>query len=305
MNVTNQSYLRYTRFVVFFVFVVIAAGGVVRMTQSGMGCPDWPRCFGRWIPPTSVDQLPADYEKYLRKQDIDHTFNAWHTYIEYINRLLGALLGVWILIHVIWSFRKFFSSKPVIFWLSFLLLVATGLQGYLGKRVVDANLAVVKVTTHMLVALVIAIIPVIILRRLSPVNAVEDKGTKRLGVIALLCLLTQIVLGTEVREQIDEISRSLNYEQRELWIGRLDTFFAIHRGFAWVATICCVGLFWRCIPYKALARLGAWVFVIVLLTLVLGLSMAYLRMPAIAQPLHLMCSSILFVLVYAILLRIK
>jgi len=72
---------------------VIIAGGVVRTTQSGMGCPDWPKCFGRWIPPTNASELPPDFEKYLRKQDIDHTFNVYHTWIEYFNRLLGALLG--------------------------------------------------------------------------------------------------------------------------------------------------------------------------------------------------------------------
>jgi cytochrome c oxidase assembly protein subunit 15 len=79
-------------------FLVIIAGGVVRTTQSGMGCPDWPKCFGSWIPPTDASQLPPDFEKYLRRQDIDHHFNALHTWIEYINRLCGALLGVFALI---------------------------------------------------------------------------------------------------------------------------------------------------------------------------------------------------------------
>lgn len=305
MSITNSAYIRYTRFVLFFVFVVIAAGGIVRMTQSGMGCPDWPRCFGSWIPPTNASQLPADYEKYLRKQDIDHQFNAAHTWTEYINRLLGAILGVLFIIHVIWSARKFFSSKPIIFWLSFLLLIATGVQGWLGKRIVDANLAVVKVTTHMLVALIIAIIPVIILRKLQNITPVENKGTRWLAIITLVCLLVQIVLGTEVREQIDEVSRSLSFEQRWLWIDRLDYFFTIHKSFAWVATLCCLMLFWRSLPYKVLSSLGGWIFVVVLITLGLGLSMLYLHVPAFAQPLHLICSSVLFTLVYALILRVK
>src|SRR6218665_2592367 len=149
----HRKYLRYTWFLLVMVFLVIIAGGVVRMTQSGMGCPDWPRCFGRWVPPMDKSELPADFEKYLRKQDIDHTFNAYHTWIEYINRLLGALLGVFILIHTIWSFRKFRRSNHSIFIISLLLLLAVGFQGWLGKKVVDDNLAVVKITVHMLVAL--------------------------------------------------------------------------------------------------------------------------------------------------------
>ncbi|BAV09851.1 cytochrome c oxidase assembly protein subunit 15 [Filimonas lacunae] len=305
MSNTNNAYLKYTRFVLFFVFVVIAAGGIVRMTQSGMGCPDWPRCFGSWIPPTNASQLPADYEKYLRQQDIDHEFNAVHTWTEYINRLLGAILGFLFIIHTIWSARKFFSTRPSIFWMSFLMLVATGVQAWLGKRIVDANLAVVKVTTHMLVALVIAIIPVVILRRLQNIHPVENKGTKWLAILTLLLLLVQIVIGTEVREQIDEVSRALHYEQRELWINRLDFFFTLHKTCAWIATACCVGLFWRSLPYKVLSAIGGWIFVVVLTTLVLGLSMLYLNVPAIAQPLHLICSSLLFVLVYALILRLK
>ncbi len=287
------------------VFLVILAGGVVRMTQSGMGCPDWPKCFGRWIPPTSADQLPPDFEKYLKTQDIDHTFNVYHTWIEYVNRLLGALLGVFIFIHFIWSFRKFRKINKQIVFLSLFLLVAVGFQGWLGKKVVDHNLAVVKVTIHMLVALLIAAIPLIIIYKLQTEKKIEATVLKYLSYSLIVILLVQIVLGTQVREQIDEISKSLQYQHRELWIARLDNMFIIHRSFSWLVAIGGVILWFKSRTIKSLQANGLFILGCVLATIAAGLIMAFNNIPAIAQPLHLLLASILVLSVFSFSLRIK
>ena len=161
------GYRKYTIFIFCFVFLVVLAGGIVRTTQSGMGCPDWPKCFGSWIPPLSASDLPADFEKYLRKQDIDHTFNAFHTWIEYINRLLGALLGLFVLIHLVWTFmkRKTLGNTLVIHSIAMLIVVL--FTAWLGKVVVDENLAVVKISLHMITALILAFIPLMIVNQLD------------------------------------------------------------------------------------------------------------------------------------------
>src|SRR5882757_9550992 len=115
-------------------FILILAGGVVRSTGSGMGCPDWPKCFGGYIPPTNASQLPADYkQKYvagrLKKNErfaktldvfgysdlatriredrsilVPEDFNAGRTWTEYINRLIGAISGIFLLLTAIYSF---------------------------------------------------------------------------------------------------------------------------------------------------------------------------------------------------------
>lgn len=301
----NQKYIRYTWFLLVMVFLVIIAGAVVRMTQSGMGCPDWPRCFGRWVPPTSAEQLPPDFEKYLKAQDIDHSFNVYHTWIEYINRLLGALLGVFILIHFVWSLIKFRKTNKKIVLISFLLLLAVGFQGWLGKKVVDANLAVVKITIHMLVALLIAAIPLLIIYQLKTKEKLVNPFLKNLSVAVIIISLVQIVLGTQVRQQIDEISKSLKYTQRELWIGRLDTMFIIHRSFSWLVLAGCLLIWWKARLFKAIQKNSLLILCCAFATVVLGIVMLYLNIPALAQPLHLLLASILVISVFAFRLRLK
>ena len=300
----NIAFVRYTKFLVVMVFLVIIAGGVVRMTQSGMGCPDWPKCFGMWVPPTNANQLPADFEKYLKQQDIDHTFNVYHTWIEYLNRLLGALLGIFILIHTIWAFRKFYSTYKKIFWWSFALLIAVAFQAWLGKKVVDANLAVVKITIHMLGALVIAAIPVYIIHLVQAKQKIVNKPIKLWCTIALVLLLLQIILGTEVREQIDEISKLLNYQQRDLWIDRLDIWFKIHRTFSLVITGFLVLIFIKSKSETRLLKAAAFNVFLVVVLIALGIIMNYANIPALAQPMHLLASAILAVSLFNFRLKL-
>jgi cytochrome c oxidase assembly protein subunit 15 len=168
------------------VLLVIFAGSMVRMTGSGMGCPDWPKCFGYLIPPTTEKDVfwksNFNYKKgvmilrnekfYSAKIDflssnefmssnwLEYTkhdyneFSVMNTWFEFINRFIGAIAGLSTVIMFLFSFN-FLKTKPVVTIMSFIVLLSMLFQAWLGKLVVDSNLSPYKITVHMLMAIVI------------------------------------------------------------------------------------------------------------------------------------------------------
>ena len=122
----KNNFTKIAKITLLLIYLVIIACAVVRMTGSGMGCPDWPKCFGYYIPPTEQSQLEFkpnheykkgiviikdealvvaksnftssnSFESYNWEPYTKHdyaVFNPTHTWVEYINRLLGALAGL-------------------------------------------------------------------------------------------------------------------------------------------------------------------------------------------------------------------
>src|SRR5262249_9570821 len=93
-----SSFQRLCLFTTLATYFLIRVGGFVRASGAGLGCPDWPRCFGSWIPPSSADQLPAQFDRAL--------FNPALMWTEYLNRLLGVIVGFLILGTVISAVRN-------------------------------------------------------------------------------------------------------------------------------------------------------------------------------------------------------
>ena len=301
----EQRFIKYAKLVLYTIFIVILAGSIVRTTHSGMGCPDWPHCFGRLIPPLNAGQLPKDYEKYLKKQDIDHTFNAFHTWIEYLNRMLTVLLGffiIWLNISAWITYRK---TKISIFYWALSLFVLVGFEAWVGKVVVNSNLGVIQITAHMIPALIIAGICVYIIHLVKGKPFIVNKSLKGLIWLAFILVFAQILIGTEVRSEVDNISKALNYTSRDTWLGQVGKWLNIHELFAWVASFACILVVGKSFNHKETQKTGLLILISLVSELFLGLIMTQLKMPAFAQPLHLLFSSIIIVALYRMMIQVR
>lgn len=285
--------------------LVIIAGGVVRMTQSGMGCPDWPRCFGKWIPPTNASELPADFERYLSKQDIDHSFNAYHTWIEYFNRLLGVLLGLFAIIQCFVVYRKR-KAVPRVWSLAKGFLFIVILTGLFGALVVRYNLAHLSITIHLVFAILLVQIQLALIldlqQKLGRLSLSPE--LKRLLIGFLSLLIIQASLGTIVRMYVDDISKELLYEKRETWLVAKPVSFLIHRTFSWFVLLATFYLSWRG-RYSVVKKQINWILVVILCEMATGIVLYYADVPALAQPLHLLLATIVITQTCSLLLQAK
>lgn len=274
-------------------FLVIIAGGVVRTTQSGMGCPDWPRCFGKWIPPTEASQLPADFEKYLGKQDIDHSFNVYHTWIEYFNRLLGALLGVFAIVQVGLLVSK--RSTHARAWrLSIAFLILVILTGLFGAIVVKLNLAHLSISVHLLFAILLLQVQLALWMTVQGTFGKYEMSaaTKKTLWVFLLVIFIQSIMGTMVRMHVDDVSKALDYEQREQWLMDMPAVFLVHRTFSWIVVLMALWMAWKNNAAVYFRKNFYALAVVILLSMATGIVLYYAHMPAFAQPLHLLLASI-------------
>ena len=316
----------------FFIFLVILAGSVVRMTGSGMGCPDWPKCFGYMIPPTDEAQVMWEPNRAFKKGQMilreealwsantdftssnaydaanwtrydkhDYaTFDVTHTWIEYINRLIGALSGLPILAMFIVSLFHIKQRTVLAAGTLFMLVY----EAWLGKLVVDGNLVPNAITKHMFGSMVIVALLITIISRTHQSLKKEVKKTFKVLVVTMLILLSlQILLGTQVREQIDEVAKIT--ADRHQWIGMLDSTILIHRSSSILIFILSVWLFWRNWRNDYAVHAVGLAFLFIVIEIVVGAVMYYINVPKFLQPVHLLLSIGAFALLVWALLRTK
>ncbi|MDX2190523.1 MAG: COX15/CtaA family protein [Bacteroidota bacterium] len=286
------------------IYLVIVAGGVVRCTGSGMGCPDWPKCFGSWIPPTNISQLPLDYvEMYSEGGKLDVSFNVYKTWTEYINRLFGALSGLFIIVTVYLAY-KIYGIRSKIFFLSIFSLILIIFQGWLGARVVATNLSPFMITIHMFFALLIVsiLISAYVLAKRENVHIDKQNifGLKWMLLIVCVVCLTQILLGTQVRQQVDVLVK--NGEFRSSIINQLDYIFISHRLIAWIVILFIGTICFRLYQYD----IKIWSLILALIVIIefgSGFLLTYFGLPFLVQPIHLVLAALMYGVVFFLGLR--
>lgn len=340
----QKFFVQFSWITILSVYLLILVGGIVRSTGSGMGCPDWPKCFGQYVPPTKVEQLPENYkeiyaqkrrEKNLRlvgflktigmreaaervQNDetiyIEEDFDVTKTWIEYLNRLLGVLIGLLIFITFLssLSFRK---TKPIVPILSFAALLLVGFQGWIGSIVVSTNLLQGMITLHMFLAILQVLLMAYTaeIARKSQLSEQDTKPEISKGIWALLWLnlilsFGQVLLGTQVREQIDVIAKEIS--NRSAWIEGLDMRFYVHRTYSLLLIALNVFLLYKLRHitqqyFSQIRFLYQLLIVVLVLSTLSGAVMAYFALPAFAQPLHLVLAAAMMGLEWQIFLRLQ
>jgi cytochrome c oxidase assembly protein subunit 15 len=280
-------------------YFLILVGGLVRASGAGLGCPDWPRCFGGWVPPMSAAELPPQFDP--------SQFNQALMWTEYLNRLLGVTVGFLIFATAVSAWRHHRRDRRIL-WTTIAAVLLTGFQGWLGGRVVAHELATWIVTVHMIVALVIVqmLLYVTVVAgdvRRATASAVAYAGTAGAKapalpasiVVLIVITLIQIGLGTQVRGGVDAaLDAGVARNAALATVGTLDY---LHRDAAFVtllgSALLCLWLMTRRAGNVTLIR---WSWVVLGLTVAqvaVGVVMAYVSLLPGAQVVHLTVASLL------------
>ncbi len=305
--INHQQALRFRRLgmlTICAVYFVILVGGIVRASGAGMGCPDWPTCFGQWVPPTDVSQLPENYQEIYAERGYKNTqFNPIKTWTEYANRLTGVTIGFLIFLTA-WASRIYLKADKSIFYLSLSIFFLVGFQGWLGSAVVASNLKPFMITLHMLLALFIVALLIYAIAKSQKESLAQIDSSqiptrvKTVLILAMFFTLVQVGMGTQVREAVDFIAHEHKYIDREYWRDSFPLIFYIHRSFSAVVLFTNLWICWKIHQSvnknNLLLRCSYLLMAVIAIAIVAGITLDRLGVPPISQPIHLLMANIIF-----------
>ena len=288
---SNKFFFRSAFISTILSYLLIFVGGLVRVSGSGLGCPDWPKCFGRWVPPTSIEQIPAH---------IDPTaFNIVLAWIEYGNRMLGVIVGISILLMTIIAVIYFKKNSKILFssLLSLFLVVA---NGGLGAIVVSSVLNPFIVSLHMILALfLVSVLSYVTIESYKLINTQKFTGillSKKISIslIALwIFIVIEILLGTGIRTNIELIAIDNPLLSKGELLDSLNSYKYLHSilGFSLLFLS-----FYLCYLFKddflgLSKQLVLFIFVMIIFQIFLGELMIFFELPQLTRLFHTWGSS--------------
>tara|TARA_Y100001934_G_C12341035_1_gene770230 strand:- start:227 stop:1159 length:933 start_codon:yes stop_codon:yes gene_type:complete len=275
-------------------YLLIFIGGMVRVAGAGMGCPDWPKCFGRWIPPMNLDQLP---------EHIDPAkFNIVLAWIEYCNRLFGAIVGLVISITLYLGLKNY-SKFPRIKWSLIAAFVLTLFEGWLGSVLVDTLLNPLTITLHLFFALIIVMLLLFASQESyyieNPNAELHSHYSSNMGIlfgIMASALLIEVVLGTEIRGGLEMIRKENPMVESQFLIDMLGPFKYAHSILGFLIAILS-GFIWYGLVKKSLnpstlmVQTSTGIVLLILLQIFLGEVLVFFEVIPLVQLFHLWIAS--------------
>jgi heme a synthase len=207
-------------------YILIFTGGLVRVSGAGLGCPDWPKCFGRWIPPASIEQLPPNVDP--------ATFNFTLAWIEYLNRVWALLVGTMILITAILAV-KHFRRMPRIYLPVVAAALLTAYAGWQGGRVVETKLMATLVSVHAVIAILIATLMLFASQKMyylvfarSERGSIYPESARPILAGLLVVSLIQVILGTNMRSTLEAFQATQPLAAGTAWLAAAGTLNYLH-----------------------------------------------------------------------------
>ncbi len=272
-------------------YLLIFAGGLVRVSGSGLGCPDWPKCFGRWTPPTNIEQIPSY---------IDPTsFNIVLAWIEYSNRTLGVLVGLSIVvlnIIAIYYFRK--DNK--LFYSALFSLILVVANGALGAVVVSSVLNPFLVSLHMILALmlvsVLSYACIESYKLLKPhklKTRLADKALLRSLIVFWILIVIEILLGTGIRTNIELVAVENPLMSKGDILNALNSYKYFHSILGFSLLFLSIYIFIKLKKYKQtfIKFLAAFILAMICIQIFLGEMMIFFELPQLTRLFHTWGSS--------------
>jgi protoheme IX farnesyltransferase len=264
-------------------FLLIAVGGLVRATDSGLGCPDWPRCFGKLTPPPNL-----------------------HAWIEHSHRLVAAVVIVLVALTAIAAWRT--RQSRAIRWAAIGAVAMVVAQAVLGAIVVWAKLEAESVTLHLATALaLVALLEFITFRsKWGTRDSEQSPRFARLAMVGAGLVYAQMLVGSTVTGHQAGLAYPAGVLIPDLGLSSAQIQFA-HRLLATLVGIVVIAIWIRARAtqraHPTITRLAGYAAGLVAVQIALGVANLANRLSALTVVPHLAVGSLLWGTMFALLLH--